>query len=67
MNLTPPMIARKNGLLLTCKFIRKEVMKKLPSFQKFETCFENIPDLAELREQNDLKRKKKINKTKEDN
>lgn len=50
----------KNGHLLTCIFIRKEVMKNLEKLDMFNDCFKNIPNLEELKNNN--KRKKKIKK-----
>lgn len=37
-------------------------MKTLPSYEKFNSCFENVPDLEELQKQAESKRKKKISK-----
>lgn len=39
----------KNGLLLICNIKRKEILKKFESYPKFNTCFDGIPDLEELK------------------
>lgn len=41
-------------------------MKKYESFDKFKQCFEGVPDLEELKKQNEGKRKKKIKKENSD-